>query len=232
MSVLLLKLAAPMQAWGDSSRFARRATRHEPTKSGVLGLLAAALGRRRTDPVEDLAALRFGVRVDQQGQIMRDFQTARSLDGTKVMPLSYRYYLSDAVFLAGVQGDSSLLQGIDEALRNPVFPLYLGRRSCPPSCPPNLGVKPGELEDVLRAEPWHAAAWYRRKQGKHVDLPLVLDASSPSEAQEVVRDIPVSFSPVRREYGWRSVRHAPPVKVTNEVGRATVHDPMSALGGA
>ena len=76
MTVLLLRLAGPMQAWGDNSRFTRRDTRMIPTKSGVLGLLAAADGRRRTDPIEDLAGLRFGVRVDQPGQLQRDFQTA------------------------------------------------------------------------------------------------------------------------------------------------------------
>ena len=60
MSVLLLRLKGPLQSWGDSSRFTRRETRQEPTKSGVLGLLAAAQGRRRGDPIEDLAGLAFG----------------------------------------------------------------------------------------------------------------------------------------------------------------------------
>jgi len=45
MSVLLLRLAGPLQSWGDSSRFATRGTRREPTKSGVIGMVAAALGR-------------------------------------------------------------------------------------------------------------------------------------------------------------------------------------------
>ena len=56
MTTLLLRLAGPMQAWGDSSRFAQRHTRREPTKSGIIGMLAAAQGRRRTDGVEDLVA--------------------------------------------------------------------------------------------------------------------------------------------------------------------------------
>ena len=75
MSVLLLKLAGPLQSWGADSRFTERKTRHEPTKSGVIGLLAAALGRRRTEPVDDLASLRFGVRIDQPGHYECDFQT-------------------------------------------------------------------------------------------------------------------------------------------------------------
>ena len=129
MAVLLLRLAGPMQAWGVRSRFTVRSTELAPTKSGVIGMLAAAVGRRRTDPIEDLIKLRFGVRKDQPGTVIRDFHTARTLDGRSSMPLSNRYYLADAVFLAGIEGDEALLEGIDEALRHPAFPLYLGRRS-------------------------------------------------------------------------------------------------------
>src|SRR4051794_18002567 len=117
MSVLLLTLTGPLQSWGSSSRFVRRGTETAPTKSGVLGLLAAAQGRRRTDPLEDLAGLRFGVRIDQPGRLVRDFQTARSLDGRQTMPLSYRFYLADAVFLAAVEGDPALLDVLADALR-------------------------------------------------------------------------------------------------------------------
>ena len=61
MAVLLLRLSGPMQSWGDSSRFVRRTTRTEPTKSGVVGMLASALGRSREDALDDLAQLEFGV---------------------------------------------------------------------------------------------------------------------------------------------------------------------------
>ena len=154
MAVLLLRLAGPMQAWGVKSRFTVRATELAPTKSGVVGMLASAVGRRRTDPIEDLLALRFGVRKDQPGSVIRDFHTARTLDGRESMPLSNRYYLADAVFLAGIEGDRALLEGIDEALRHPAFPLYLGRRSCPPTHPVSLGLREAALLDALRAEPW------------------------------------------------------------------------------
>ena len=76
MSTLLLRLAAPIQSWGNDSRFEVRRTGKEPTKSGVIGLLAAALGRSRADSLDDLCSLRFGVRVDQEGQLLRDFHTA------------------------------------------------------------------------------------------------------------------------------------------------------------
>ncbi len=230
MTTLLLRLAAPLQSWGDSSRFTRRQTRTEPTKSGVLGLLAAAQGRRRTDPLEDLAGLVFGVRVDQPGTLVRDFQTARSLDGRDVMPLSLRYYLSDATFLAAVEGDAELLAGLDEAVRSPRYPLYLGRRSCVPAGPVSLGLRDGGAEESLRIEPWQAADWYRRNCGTVTDLRLVLDlvATSGRHPDDAVRDVPVSFSPVRREYGWREVVQDV-VTIENPDGRTGL-DFMGALG--
>ena len=107
MTVLLLRLAGPLQSWGVKSRFTVRATELAPTKSGIIGMLAAAVGRRRTDPIEDLLSLRFGVHKDQPGRVIRDFHTARTLDGKTSMPLSERYYLADAVFLAGIEASSS-----------------------------------------------------------------------------------------------------------------------------
>ena len=218
MTVLLLRLAGPLQAWGDSSRFARRDTGRFPTKSGVLGLLAAAQGRRRVEEIEDLAQLRFGVRIDQPGVLQRDFQTAINWSTGKSMPLSYRYYLADAVFVAGVEGDPALLEALDAALSDPVFPLYLGRRACPTAGRISLGVHDAPLEEELRGAPWEASAWYRRKQSQEVDLELVVDALPDDADVETVRDVPQSFNPERREYGWREVALRPPVRVANPLG--------------
>lgn len=132
MPTLLMRLSAPLQSWGSHSRFVTRGTEQAPTKSGVFGLLAAARGIRRSEPITDLLGLRFGTRVDQPGKLVRDFQVERSRDALTSMPLSYRYYLGDAVFLAAVESeDCELLNGLQEALHAPHFPLYLGRRSCP-----------------------------------------------------------------------------------------------------
>ena len=160
---LVLRLAGPLQSWGGRSRFVRRETEQAPTKSGVIGLLAAARGLRRTDDLTEFFGLRFGVRTDQPGRLVRDFHTARSLDGSRVMPLSYRYYLADAVFVAVVSGDRSLLEGIDDAIRRPHFPLYLGRRSCAPAGPISMGLRDAGLRDVLKEEPWQASSWHRRQ---------------------------------------------------------------------
>ncbi|MEZ4540218.1 MAG: type I-E CRISPR-associated protein Cas5/CasD, partial [Chloroflexota bacterium] len=70
MVTLLLQCVAPLQAWGTQSNFSVRDTGREPSKSGIVGLLCAALGRPRAEPVADLAGLRMGVRVDREGQIL------------------------------------------------------------------------------------------------------------------------------------------------------------------
>lgn len=238
MTVLLLRLAAPLQSWGDSSRFLQRSTRREPTKSGIIGLIAAAQGRRRTDDIEDLVGLSYGVRTEQPGQLVRDFQTAQrwqtpKRDGSaESMPLSYRFYLSDAVFLVGLSADESLLEGIREALLSPTFPLYLGRRSCPPDgVVPVPGLREGTVAEALRAErTWHASKTVKKKEvHTTVLLDFVRDVIEPGERGETVRDVPISFDPERREYGWRTVVREDPIEVDNPEG--TVEAPSRSAGG-
>lgn len=231
MAVLLLRLAGPMQAWGVKSRFTVRATELAPTKSGVVGMLASAVGRRRTDPIEDLLALRFGVRKDQPGSVIRDFHTARTLDGRESMPLSNRYYLADAVFLAGIEGDRALLEGIDEALRHPAFPLYLGRRSCPPTHPVSLGLREAALLDALRAEPWLASEWFRRRRREGLNAEILIDQEAVPIKERAgdargSRDVPLSFDPRRRDYGFREVER---LMVRVGAPEPDAHDPMAEL---
>ncbi|MER7002768.1 type I-E CRISPR-associated protein Cas5/CasD [Dactylosporangium sp. NPDC000555] len=233
MSVLVLRLAAPLQSWGSSSRFARRGTEVAPTKSGVIGLLAAAKGIRRTEPLTELLTLEFGVRLDQPGQILRDFQTARTLDGQTSAPLTYRFYLADAAFLAVIGGDRELLTGLAEALQRPTFPLYLGRRSCPPVGPVSLGVHDDTLDGALTSWPWIAADWYRRRASRSVRLEIIRDARPGEPTTETVHDDPVSFDPAHRQHTWRAV-HRGHVDIVNDLAeRAGVaeHDPLSLLGG-
>jgi CRISPR system Cascade subunit CasD len=233
MSVLLLKLAGPLQSWGSSSRFARRGTDIAPTKSGVIGMLAAAKGIRRTEPLTELLGLEFGVRIDQPGQILRDFQTARTLDGKASAPLTYRFYLADAAFLAAVSGDRELLTGLAEALARPRYPLYLGRRSCPPAGPVSLGVHDDTLDGALTSWPWLAADWYRRRVARTVRLEIIRDARPGEPTVETVPDEPVSFDPTHRQHTWRAVCRGH-VDVVNDLAeRAGVaeHDPLSLLGG-
>ncbi|MEV6601057.1 type I-E CRISPR-associated protein Cas5/CasD [Actinoplanes sp. NPDC051346] len=233
MSVLLLRLAGPLQAWGTRSRFAHRHTDIAPSKSGVIGMLAAARGLRRTDPLTDLLELRFGVRVDQPGDILRDFHVARTLDGRTSMPLTYRHYLTDAAFLAAVSGDLPILDTLHQALTRPHFPLFLGRRSCPPAGAVSLGVHDGTLREKLTTWPWQAAGWHQRKLRGHptVRLEILRDADPGDTLTETAADQPVSFDPGRRQHAWRTVvrEHA---DLTNPAHRpAPDHDPMDVLEG-
>lgn len=208
---LLLRLAAPMQSWGVQSRFSERDTGMEPSKSGVVGLLCAALGRPRGASIEDLAALVMGVRVDREGTKHYDYQTAGQdgflrargkVETTNVIP-SKRYYLSDASFLVGLEGDDlDLLHTLDAALRAPHWPLSLGRKAFPPGEPvplPDGGVRAGTaLVAALERHPWHR----RPRQSPPETLRYVLERtegrSLPDDA--VVRmqpDQPLSFRPRR-----------------------------------
>lgn len=162
MATLLLRLQGPMQSWGTTSRFDERDTQLEPSKSGVLGLICAALGRDRSEPLDDLASLRMGVRVDREGVPMRDYQTATGVliatgkPDLKRTVVSPRYYLSDAVFLVGLEGaDTGLLERVQAALRAPVWPLALGRKSFVPSMPVVLpeGLQSMELLAALQSWP-------------------------------------------------------------------------------
>ena len=204
MNVLLLRLCGPMQSWGVQSRFSIRDTGLEPSKSGVIGLLCAALGRPRASPLDDLAALRMGVRVDCEGRLSYDYHTAQNVlkagGGLKDTEPSRRYYLADARFLVGLEGeDGDLLAGLHAALRAPVWSLFLGRKAFVPSEPVCLedGRRPGErLIEALRRYPWLGSP----RRAKPDSLKLVLE---DPEGSVVRSDQPVSF--LERRFAPRRV---------------------------
>ncbi len=211
MPTLLLRLAGPMQAWGTTSRFDERDSQLEPSKSGVLGLICAALGRDRSEPLDDLARLKMGARVDREGVLMRDYQTATGvlsaagkvdLDRTVVSP---RYYLADAAFLVGLEGeDTTLLEGIHAALRAPRWPLALGRKSFPPG-------EPVWLPEAIRPEGLRAAllAWPRIARSRYGANNQALRLVMEQENEGAVRlDQPVApFS--ERRFGPRYILSEP-----------------------
>ena len=223
MATLLLRLAAPLQAWGADSKFETRKTAREPTKSGVIGLLAAALGLRRdeTEPLARLVQLRFGVRVERDGQLLVDFHMARNEEKGRSY-VTYRHYLEDAVFLIGLESeDAALLQELAEALTQPVFPLYLGRRACPPTLPLCLGLRQEGLLEALQTEPALCA-------GTGGPSRIVIDAAPQEPGAAALRDVPLSYDPRHRQYGYRSARE---IFLRQPVGapEPTTHDPFCEL---
>ncbi|MGW6275467.1 type I-E CRISPR-associated protein Cas5/CasD [Streptomyces sp. NPDC055060] len=237
MSVLLLQLAGPLQSWGAASRYARRSTESAPTKSGMVGLLAAAQGRPRTADISDLVALRLGVRIDQPGTRVRDFHTAHHPVSGKAMPVTERFYLADAVFLAAVEGERTLIEELHAAVQIPHFLPFLGRRACPPSRPLDAGIRHETgLEAALREHPWLASAWYQKKMtgSAHQELPVLLDCLPGDPPADLIADLPLSFDPRHRRYTHRPVRRdsvprpgAPPAPAP--ASAVPAHDPMQPL---
>lgn len=213
MSVLIMRLVSPMQSWGSRSRFQERDTEREPTKSGVIGLICAALGRDRKEHLDDFIPLRMGVRVDREGIVKKDFQTAQDVikaDRTgKDNQVSSRAYLGDAAFLVGLEGDRFLLKTIADHLKNPVWPIFLGRKAFVPSLPILPKKNPEEclfddsLDAVLANHP--LVIPYSKRLDENSDaLRLVLECK-PGERGELRQDVPVSFDFDKRSFQSRYV---------------------------
>lgn len=212
-----------------------------PTKSGILGLLAAAEGRRRSDPIEDLLALELGVRTDQPGVLLSDFHTAHHRIKGTPMPLTYRHYWSDAVFTAHIGGPREVVEGLYEALTNPAFPLFFGRRSCVPEGRVALGVFDETVAESIQGCPWQAGRVAQRRAHRSgqqsVRLSVQADQSAFPElvpASEL-NDIPISFDPTHRQYRTRPVVETSvsvPTGLPAHQSAAGSHDPFELLGGA
>jgi CRISPR system Cascade subunit CasD len=196
MPTLLLRIAGPMQSWGVQSNFTVRDTGLEPSKSGIAGLLCAALGRRRDAEIGDLVALKMGVRVDREGRLASDYHTAQNVlkasGGIKETEVSRRYYLADARFLVGLEGDDiSLLQQLHHALKIPHWPLYLGRKAFVPGEPVWLGDglrSDQALRASLQGYPWQGRL---RPEERPARLRLVVEDPAGSEVKP---DWPISFA--------------------------------------
>lgn len=156
MNTLFIRLEGPLQSWGLRARWGERDTALEPTKSGVIGLLACSLGWGH-DHDADIRALStqllFGVRVDRPGRLLTDYHTVHggvlsaqgkvkitAKSGLPETVESHRVYLADASFLAAVQGPDGLIRQLSASLQSPRWPIFLGRLSCPPALPPFAGT--------------------------------------------------------------------------------------------
>lgn len=217
MATLLLRLVGPMQSWGTTSRFDQRDTGKEPSKSGVIGLLAAALGIERENwiDLEPLTYLSMGVRHDRPGVPKRDYQTAGcaatdtiiKADGTQAKGggvVSDRFYLADAAFLVGVESkDRGLLERMHHALNNPVWPVALGRKSYVPS--ESIWMKDGlqdaPLREVLAQWPWIAS----QRRWEKLPEKLLVSFESDDGSGVLKMDQPLS-SFAERRFGARFVR--------------------------
>ncbi|MFC0436473.1 type I-E CRISPR-associated protein Cas5/CasD [Kutzneria buriramensis] len=219
---LALCLDAPMQSWGTRSHGVIRDTAREPTKSGVVGVMAAALGIARDDDaaIARLAALRLAIRVDREGILERDFHTTQNvpttLGGGHRTVVSERYYLADALFLVVLEGEPSLLTDIATAVQRPRWPIFLGRKAYVPTRPllgaadTGHGLSDTPAETVLTQHPWLELdpQVRRAEQNKtqRAELRTVVDCDPRLADAEVRHDVPLRFTQGDRRHATRTVR--------------------------
>ena len=207
---LLLRLSGPMQSWGTGSKLQIRRTDQYPSKSGVLGLLLCAMGVERDRApafLVPLVGLEMGVRIDRPGALDWDYHTAGAGGGIRKAEggikftastkepetlLSRRQYLLDASFLVALRGDSEVIQMAVNALRDPVWPVFLGRKCCVPTEP--VFTATGEypsLKAALEATPFFVDGFV--KDGSTEELDAVIEhkpGSHPPENARLVHDVP------------------------------------------
>jgi CRISPR system Cascade subunit CasD len=167
---LALLLDAPLQSWGFSSRFQRRTTALHPTKSGVAGMICAALGIPKGSADEQ--AFLAGITNLKMSSItiprstlqpwddkprklplrrLDDFHTVldtrRASGKANVDPVvTRRQYLLDARFGVILEGDDTLTRQISEAIQNPKWGIWFGRKSCIPAAPVFAGIFESRVE--------------------------------------------------------------------------------------
>lgn len=162
---ILMKLYGPLQSWGTSSKFNYRETDLAPSKSAIIGIIAASFGYKRDDDrINRFNSLEYGVRIDKQGSLLCDFQIVKENkifkesrlfdhgEGVK-SHLVYRYYLEDAKFLVAIRGEDEEISKIYQALKNPVFQPFMGRKSCPLPADFLIGILDDDVIDTLSFYP-------------------------------------------------------------------------------
>jgi CRISPR system Cascade subunit CasD len=205
-----------MQSWGIQSRFYERDTCKEPTKSGIIGMICAALGRKRENDISDLTKMKIGIRVEREGVLSRDFHavgcgkfndkdygivksSGKSDSKNKGTIVSNRYYLSDAEFYVAISLEEDLLNEIHEAIHDPFYQIFLGKKSFVPEMPMCYGIKEGKIEDVLRN--------IKFRQRKDEDVPESIRYVFECGIDEGMKrlDDPISFS--TRKYLPRYIKY-------------------------
>jgi len=210
---LALRLKGPLQSWGFDSQYNRRNTGLMPTKSAIGGMCCAALGFPRGSEDEQaflvlftklkMTAIAIPCGVDGKRYLVRRMQdyhtvqnTRKAEGGIKDCHITHRQYLTDASFGILLAGDGTLLNKIADALVDPVWGLWLGRKTCIPSAPLFVGLEKSR-EDALRL--------------LVRDQPLgsfthQVDAEDFAEGRDSLPDNPVSFDSDRRRFSPRRVR--------------------------
>ncbi len=158
---LIFRLYGPIVSWGEIAVGENRNSFSYPSKSAVIGLISAAMGFRREEEDKHLMltnSLSFGVKVFSSGILLRDYHTIQTPGKSKFTHstrkdelrdkfelntiLSSRDYRMDSLYDVCIwkKKDSIDLENIQKNLNQPVFSLFLGRKSAVMASPlfPNL----------------------------------------------------------------------------------------------
>lgn len=200
---LVFTLAANLAAMGELAGHERRGSLGWPGRSAILGLLAAALGRRRTDDFSDLDALDLAVAIFDEGVPLRDYHTVETVPSAAVKrpnsrpealraahplqtntTITLRDYRCGSVYAVAVWGGE--LEELAKRLREPVFTLYLGRKSCPLSAPPSptvvLAPSPQAAVEHARLPNW---LQFDQKGYPRVARQMAIDAAHVPDAKSI-----------------------------------------------
>lgn len=232
MSALILRLAGPLQSWGERSAFNTRDTAPFPTRSGLIGMLAAAEGRGRYASLDRYAPLRVTVRIDRPGTRITDFHTiGGGLPAARTVPTSEggrraqdkstmvtrRQYLADAVFTIALDGPETLTEPLAAALEHPAWAPYLGRRSCVPDEP--LLLRSGVTDPVAELRQAVPLSLNRSPQPGQTTVRVGFVWETPPSQLPAdatlyeITDVPDSFAPESRHYSsrrlWRTDEDLP-----------------------
>jgi len=211
-SFLAMLLEGPLQSWGFDSQYNRRNTGLMPTKSAIAGMCCAALGLPRGSDKEQEFLAKFGklrmtaiaIPINSSKKPLavirlQDYHTVqntRKADGKlKDCHITHRQYLTDASFGIILEGNSDLMKKIESGLKNPVWGLWLGRKSCIPSAPVLAGLKDTQ-EEALKLLIGNARLDSFTRQE---------DVETFSEGRDSLTDQPVSFASDQRMFSPRRV---------------------------
>lgn len=210
---LLLRLEGPMQSWGLRASFDIRFSETMPTKSGVIGLLAAAKGIQRNDQksLKELSSMKMMAICVKEGSVFTDFHTvgAGHKDRMKQLPkavggsktaVTHRQYLSGYGFIVVLKGNDKTVQSCIEALHNPVYPVFLGRRSCPPSKPIYMGIC-NNLKEAQKIIEHHLHQSENKGAPKNLNNCRTICETNSGGVLE--HDVPIDYD--KRTFGSRTV---------------------------
>ncbi len=206
-TILVMLLDGPLQSWGHASRFQRRTTALHPTRSGILGMLCAALGVEKGSDAEAQWLTRLtpeaGVRLTVltlprkvEGsreplaiRRLEDFHTVKGTRNAKNKPkndavITHRQYLLDARFGVFLNGPREVLDELAAALRNPRWGIWFGRKACIPAAPVLQGMVATEAE---------ALALLGETGRGMQEFATVVEADSFAEGTDTLMDAPVNF---------------------------------------